>query len=421
MADIRINALATTAASTASDDFIAVDGSANGTRKLNAYSPTFGGNLTVSGTAAISGYVTSVEGFVTTATSANTTQSRLYLDSPAGQTGAVARILKGGSDLFSLSAAGTATLAGNLTVSGGTITGGASGMSLASGGTNQNITLTPSGTGRVNFANGQITLTNGNSQLLSTGNIYFDAGGGGNLLLRTGNVLVGTTVDSGAKLQVGTDTTTSAGGMIFGTDVRLFRSGTGVIRISSTANYSTEITNSGGTGAASIVFSNTGGSLLIGSDSSAGTALGGGTAYAGVITTATNVPLIFRTNSTTALTLDSSQTATFANQVKLGTGKILYFDGGINTYLQGSSGSLFIGTNGVAALTLDSSQRALFASSIGLKVFTVATLPAATIVGQVAYVTDATQAQGTGGGSTVAGGGVNYRPVFSDGANWKQF
>jgi hypothetical protein len=55
MADIRINALATTAASTASDDFIAVDGSANGTRKLNAYSPTFGGNLTVSGTTAAIG------------------------------------------------------------------------------------------------------------------------------------------------------------------------------------------------------------------------------------------------------------------------------------------------------------------------------------------------------------------------------
>ena len=50
MADIRINSLSTTAASTASDDFVAVDGSANGTRKLNAYSPTFGGNLTVSGT-----------------------------------------------------------------------------------------------------------------------------------------------------------------------------------------------------------------------------------------------------------------------------------------------------------------------------------------------------------------------------------
>ena len=55
MADIRINALATTAASTASDDFVAVDGSANGTRKLNAYSPTFGGNLTVNGIGTISG------------------------------------------------------------------------------------------------------------------------------------------------------------------------------------------------------------------------------------------------------------------------------------------------------------------------------------------------------------------------------
>ena len=49
MADIRINALANTASSTASDDYLAVDGTTNGTRKLSAYSPTFGGNLTVSG------------------------------------------------------------------------------------------------------------------------------------------------------------------------------------------------------------------------------------------------------------------------------------------------------------------------------------------------------------------------------------
>jgi hypothetical protein len=49
MADIRINALATTASASSSDDYIAVDGTTNGTRKLNAYSPTFGGNLTLSG------------------------------------------------------------------------------------------------------------------------------------------------------------------------------------------------------------------------------------------------------------------------------------------------------------------------------------------------------------------------------------
>ena len=67
MADIRINALATTASSTASDDYLAVDGTTNGTRKLSAYSPTFGGNLTVSG-----GTVTSGTGTLTLNSSANT-------------------------------------------------------------------------------------------------------------------------------------------------------------------------------------------------------------------------------------------------------------------------------------------------------------------------------------------------------------
>ena len=55
MADKRINALANTAPSTASDDFIAVDGTTNGTRKLNAFSPTFGGNATVTGNLTVNG------------------------------------------------------------------------------------------------------------------------------------------------------------------------------------------------------------------------------------------------------------------------------------------------------------------------------------------------------------------------------
>ena len=41
MADIRIKDLATTATTTASDDFMAVDGSTNGTRKMNAATPAF--------------------------------------------------------------------------------------------------------------------------------------------------------------------------------------------------------------------------------------------------------------------------------------------------------------------------------------------------------------------------------------------
>lgn len=58
MADIRIKDLTTTASSTASDDFIAVDGTTNGTRKLSAFSPTFGGNATVTGTLTTNGNVT---------------------------------------------------------------------------------------------------------------------------------------------------------------------------------------------------------------------------------------------------------------------------------------------------------------------------------------------------------------------------
>jgi len=55
MADIRIKDLSS-ASSSASDDFIAVDGTTNGTRKLNAFSPTFGGNATVTGTLTTNGY-----------------------------------------------------------------------------------------------------------------------------------------------------------------------------------------------------------------------------------------------------------------------------------------------------------------------------------------------------------------------------
>jgi len=54
MADSRINLLSS-ASSSASDDFFVVDGTTNGTRKLNAFSPTFGGNATVTGTLTVNG------------------------------------------------------------------------------------------------------------------------------------------------------------------------------------------------------------------------------------------------------------------------------------------------------------------------------------------------------------------------------
>lgn len=51
MADTRINALTTTATSTASDDFFPIDGTTNGTRKMSAYNPTYNGTVTFAGSA----------------------------------------------------------------------------------------------------------------------------------------------------------------------------------------------------------------------------------------------------------------------------------------------------------------------------------------------------------------------------------
>ena len=74
MADIRIKDLTTTASSTASDDFIAVDGTTNGTRKLSAFSPTFGGNATVTGTLTTNGgVIIPAAGSISTLTSTNAT------------------------------------------------------------------------------------------------------------------------------------------------------------------------------------------------------------------------------------------------------------------------------------------------------------------------------------------------------------
>lgn len=46
MADTRINALATTATSTAADDYFAIDGTTNATRKMSAHNPVFSNGVT---------------------------------------------------------------------------------------------------------------------------------------------------------------------------------------------------------------------------------------------------------------------------------------------------------------------------------------------------------------------------------------
>jgi hypothetical protein len=52
-------------------------------------------------------------------------------------------------------------------------------------------------------------------------------------------------------------------------------------------------------------------------------------------------------------------------------------------------------------------------------VFTAATLPAVPPAGQHSFVSDSTATLAAGLGNTVAGGGANFVPVYSDGTNWR--
>lgn len=165
-----------------------------------------------------------------------------------------------------LDAGATPTFAGFLGTNGQSILGNSSGAwAITANGTNQNITLTPSGTGVTNLignnvspllltkgtgAGGIVFSFNGSAYLSSiltsesaaAANCYMDLGvaTGANTttqqvlrLIGNGRALVGTTTDSGAVLQVGTDsTTTVAGGVLIGTSIGIFRSAANTLSIS---------------------------------------------------------------------------------------------------------------------------------------------------------------------------------------------
>ena len=354
MADIRIKDLATTAASTASDDFIAVDGSANGTRKLNAYSPTFGGNLTVSGTGA-----STVNGNLLITGTTNYTRIRrddtiIDFTNAAQSAYADAQIiastlyLKGNNGTgLTIGTTGSATLAGNLTVS-GTGTSAIQGDTINLGAVGNVATV-------VNLFRNNASVGGmyaGNSDF----NLFGGASAASHLVIKSnGNVLIGTTVDSSALLQVGTNTTTAAGGMKFGTDTSLYRSAAGQLR-----------------GPSSFIDA---------------TFASSGLFFGASMTLQANDNVLIKTNgSVTALTLDTSQNATFAGDVGLsGNEKYLNL---FSTYVVGSNsrarlravgsgggsgygGSFTVdtrtsGNTFITALTIDDAQNATFAGSIAI-------------------------------------------------------
>jgi len=463
MPNIRINALPTTASASSSDDYIALDGTTNGTRKLSAYSPTFGGNVTVNGTASAAtltdGYITvsaaqinrgagqpvelqyagaggvrmfgntatpitfsstgnlTVSGTgtstfagnvgitnpanaYTTLTAANTASSSFGLRINAGTNTNDRALTINKADtstpLFFVNGGGDATLAGNLTVSGtgtssfgGNVTLNASGATLSvinanglssvlvgqSASSGQAIRLGNSRT--LNYGDAMVSR---NLRAVSGADTYqteftggygameFSYDGANSIATRwivsssaqtantaftpsyamtlkgNGNLLLGTTTDSGnGKLQLATHTT-SAGGIGFGTADSFYTAGVGDFRFKTT------------------------------SAEAAVTLLSGG-AYIGSVTAGKST-FIVSGSGTTALTLDSSQNATFAGFILNRTNNKGIYTGtsdncgftwtGTNGEFGTASGSLILKSAGTTALTLDSSQNATFAGKAGI-------------------------------------------------------
>jgi len=495
MADIRINALANTASTTASDDYLAVDGTTNGTRKLSAYSPTFGGNFQANGTGTIGGNLTvsgsllsHQTGVLNLAYEGSSISQLVAYGADASTYGRANIVLrKAGTGVGAVTALSltdtTATLAGNLTVSGSTLSVGngitAAAINIGGGGntgTQLNITsadgnndyavrvlqnsttssnglyvrtkgtrsgdnalyvasndgsdailtakndksvsvggnLTVSGSGTSDFS-GNVRLANtkaiygytfagATGVLISssasdnlnvgqnnanwaalnlyggTGNVDVYSGAAGFVARfnTAGNVLIGSTTNTGQKLQVA-GTIRSTG------NIESATSSNGYLDLA-VAN------TSAGTSAVSRVYAYNGAYSFAlellgqGFTTSGPRVANRGYLYCdgaqGLTIHSINAPLRFWTGNpgTEALVIDTSQNATFAGTVQLNSDSGLYIKQGniarwTSTGLSSgtaradmyadSGGSLYIRTNGVTtALTLDSSQNATFSGDI---------------------------------------------------------
>ena len=227
-------------------------------------------------------------------------------------------------------------------------------IGLAAAGTNQNITLTPSGTGEVLIAGsayGILRFVNSGGPFCGYNTTFdgFQIATGSTLryiITNGGRHLFGTVVDSGALLQIGTNTTGSSGGMVFGTDTFLYRLGTSQIMAESGASGAIIGIAVSGTRKGYMYHNAT--DFFVDAD-------------AGIfnIRTMTANSIVLKTNNTTALTLDSSQ------NILTSSGGIFYTNRIYN--LTGGATPLTIGWTGSAAiLSLLSSGAATFAGAVTL-------------------------------------------------------
>ena len=346
MADIRIKDLATTATTTASDDFMAVDGVTNGTRKLSAAAPSFltsvttptltapaANNLTLAGgssgaslvlgqgptTASVLVTPTGVGGFlrvlkampstsqftsvgslqlINTDTTANNWNSIDFVDSLGGGTvagiyvkhtdhtndyGELQFVTRGAGGLASR---GIFTETGNLLIGTTDETGliGAGGLKIAS---------TTSGSA----GSGALVVAGGLSAANGGGTSYF-----------------------GGKVNLNTHTT-STGGIGFGTDVSLFRLNENTLKVQPTGSSNPV--------------------LLYGDATNSGV-FNALASFEAVYFDPTAHSLILATNGTTRVTIDSTGAATFAGAVSapsltLSTTPLAFASGGTGATTAGSA------------------------------------------------------------------------------------
>jgi len=349
MADIRIKDLVTTASSAASDDFLAVDGFTNGTRKMSAANPSVT-TLTTSGVIAPGGSVHGANGAVGNPSFAflSDQDTGLY-HIGANNLGVAANGAKvldiattglgiTGTATISSTTASTSTGTGALIVAGGAGFAG----SVIAGGTNN-------GTNEYSYPFLSSATTLGGFATYSSGatanqRIWAIQHGSGvgdgvwrlraiNDALSNGSnaISITRTGDAVGTISLGTTTATVS---VLGTTAGSASAGalvvTGGLSAGAASYFGGAVTaigfNSTGTTASTF-----GGNLTIGSNNGNGTfsvtnssgllayvqAVGASTVYIGSVTSGASTILMSGAGST-ALTLSSTQAATFAGAVSVG-------------------------------------------------------------------------------------------------------
>ena len=362
MADIRIKDLTTTAAASSADDYIAVDGTSNGTRKLSAATPSFATSVTVPDVVGPTSTDLTLTG--------GSTGASLVLGQGATEANVTLNATTSGFLSFTKSDDSITPSLARLLNPGATTAGRYNeiifGKSLAAG-----------GAGTIGYKSDTATPSNSRLYLINYG---ANQDSGGIQITNSGNLLIGTTTDAASL----------AGGLVVngsGAGAAASSTTTGALRVTggvgvSGAVYGDELRVKKGGGTSSYI-----NGLTLESGA------GAGNFWPGV----------------------EWRDATLGSMAR----QYSYREGGSYATSMVFQTSIAGSATPTTALTLSSAQAATFGGIVVYKNYTVATLPSAIVYAYgEAYVSDATQAAGTSLGSAPTGGGSVKRGVYSDGSSW---